>query len=97
MSIATDKQLAEARARFWALAGKAPPPSKLPPSHEAFRNAQSATTQAHIAREEQLRAQGKAPVVAPPPESQLAGSPTTDAFFDDAQAPGAVHVKRFNK
>jgi hypothetical protein len=97
MSIASDKELKEAEARFWALAGQAPPPSKLPPSHVAFRNATSAVTQAHIARQEQLRAaQGNAPVAAPPAASLPASNSVADAFFDDTQ-PGAVNVKRYNR
>lgn len=96
MSIANAKELKEAEARFWALASQAPPPSKLPANMEAFRNAQSATTLAHIARQEQLRAQGNAPVAAPPAASAPASNPVADAFFNDAQAPGTVNVKRYN-
>jgi len=96
MNIASDKELKEAEARFWALAGQAPPPSKLPPSHVAFLNATSAVTQAHIARQEQLRAQGNAPVAAAPAAVAPASNPSADAFFDDTQ-PGAVNVKRYNR
>ena len=98
MSLPTDKDLKAAEARFWALAGRAPPPVEQHPELRRFEY-QSGATEGFIARNEEriakglppLRANGD-PITAPAAPAPAASNPATDTFFSDAQP----NIKRHN-